>query len=59
MTAITEKPFRTNAPFSYRSDPAVPSFPDDRPIIIFYGHCVLCSRFARFLNGTIDMAYFG
>jgi predicted DCC family thiol-disulfide oxidoreductase YuxK len=44
-----EKPFRTNAPFSYKSDPAVPSFPDDRPIIIFDGHCVLCSRFARFV----------
>lgn len=36
-------------PFSYRKDPAVPAFPDDRPIIIFDGHCVLCSRFARFI----------
>ena len=26
-----------------------PSFPDDRPIIIFDGHCVLCSRFAQFV----------
>lgn len=33
--------------FSYRNDPAVPPFPDDRPIIIFDGHCVLCSGFAR------------
>jgi len=31
------------------SDPAVPVFPDDRPIIIFDGHCVLCSRMARFV----------
>jgi predicted DCC family thiol-disulfide oxidoreductase YuxK len=35
--------------FSYREDPAVPDFPDDRPIIIFDGHCVLCSGFARFI----------
>jgi len=34
-------------PYSYRTDPDVPSFPDDKPIIIFDGHCVLCSRFAR------------
>ncbi len=36
-------------PFSYRSDPAVPSFPDDRPIIIFDGYCALCSGFAQFV----------
>jgi predicted DCC family thiol-disulfide oxidoreductase YuxK len=36
-------------PFSYRSDPAVPKFPDDRPIIIFDGHCALCSGWARFV----------
>jgi predicted DCC family thiol-disulfide oxidoreductase YuxK len=36
-------------PFSYRSDPAVPKFPDDRPIIIFDGHCALCSNWARFV----------
>ena len=35
-------------PFSYRSDPAVPSFSDDRPIIIFDGHCALCSGYAQF-----------
>jgi predicted DCC family thiol-disulfide oxidoreductase YuxK len=35
--------------FSYRDDPSVPDFPDDRPIIIFDGHCVLCSGFARFV----------
>jgi predicted DCC family thiol-disulfide oxidoreductase YuxK len=36
-------------PYSYRTDPAVPDFPDDRPIIIFDGDCVLCSGFARFV----------
>jgi predicted DCC family thiol-disulfide oxidoreductase YuxK len=35
--------------FSYRSDPAVPAFADDRPVIIFDGKCVLCSRFAQFI----------
>jgi predicted DCC family thiol-disulfide oxidoreductase YuxK len=35
--------------FSYKEDPNVPDFPDDRPIIIFDGHCVLCSAFARFV----------
>jgi predicted DCC family thiol-disulfide oxidoreductase YuxK len=36
-------------PFSYRSDPAVPRFRDDRPIIIFDGHCAMCSGWARFV----------
>lgn len=35
--------------FSYRTDPAVPAFPDDRPILIFDGNCVLCSSFAQFI----------
>jgi predicted DCC family thiol-disulfide oxidoreductase YuxK len=35
--------------YSYRDDPAVPSFPDDKPIIIFDGDCVICSKFARFV----------
>lgn len=29
--------------YSYRDDPAVPSFDDSRPLIIFDGLCVLCS----------------
>jgi predicted DCC family thiol-disulfide oxidoreductase YuxK len=37
------------APYSYRNDAAVPAFPDDRPVIIFDGKCVLCSRFAQFV----------
>jgi predicted DCC family thiol-disulfide oxidoreductase YuxK len=36
-------------PYAYRADPAVPHFADDRPIIIFDGHCVLCSAFAQFV----------
>jgi predicted DCC family thiol-disulfide oxidoreductase YuxK len=35
--------------FSYRQDSRVPDFPDDRPIIIFDGHCVLCSGWANFV----------
>jgi predicted DCC family thiol-disulfide oxidoreductase YuxK len=37
----------TREPYSYRRDPAVPAFPDDRPIIVFDGHCSLCSGWAR------------
>jgi predicted DCC family thiol-disulfide oxidoreductase YuxK len=39
----------STVPYSYRADPAVPAFPDDRPIIVFDGNCVLCSRFAQFV----------
>jgi len=35
--------------YSYRDDPAVPSFPDDRPLIVFDGICALCSGFVRFV----------
>ena len=37
------------APHSYRGDPAVPPFADDRPVIIFDGECVACSGSARFV----------
>jgi len=36
-------------PYSYRRDAAVPCFPDDQPIILFDGHCALCSGWARFV----------
>jgi predicted DCC family thiol-disulfide oxidoreductase YuxK len=36
-------------PYSYRSDPRVPPFPDDRALLIFDGVCVLCSATARFI----------
>lgn len=35
------------APYSYRGDPDVPAFSDDKPIIVFDGHCVFCSTWAR------------
>jgi predicted DCC family thiol-disulfide oxidoreductase YuxK len=35
--------------YSYRNDPSVPAFPDDRPIFIFDAHCVLCSRWVEFI----------
>jgi predicted DCC family thiol-disulfide oxidoreductase YuxK len=35
--------------YSYRHDPAVPPFADDKPVIVFDGHCVLCSGFAQFV----------
>ena len=39
----------TPAAYSYRRDPAVPKFSDDRPIIIFDGYCALCSGWAQFV----------
>jgi predicted DCC family thiol-disulfide oxidoreductase YuxK len=39
----------SRAPYSYRQDPAVPAFPDDKPLFIFDGVCVLCSGGAGWL----------
>jgi predicted DCC family thiol-disulfide oxidoreductase YuxK len=39
----------TREPYSYRRDPAVPQFPDDEPLFVFDGHCVLCSTGASWL----------
>ncbi len=36
-------------PYSWRADPEVPAFADDRPLIVFDGECVLCSANARFV----------
>jgi predicted DCC family thiol-disulfide oxidoreductase YuxK len=36
-------------PYSYRADPEVRAFSDDRPIIIFDGHCALCSGWVSFV----------
>jgi predicted DCC family thiol-disulfide oxidoreductase YuxK len=36
-------------PYSYRDDPAVPRFADDKPLIIFDGLCALCSGSASFV----------
>lgn len=40
---------RTQPAYSYRTDPAVPTFADDKPVIVFDGYCVLCSGFAQFV----------
>ena len=34
---------KSGRPYSYRRDAAVPDFPDDRPVFVFDGYCVLCS----------------
>lgn len=45
-------------PYSYRQDPAVPDFPDDKPIIVFDGFCALCSGWAAFvLKRDADKRY--
>ena len=36
-------------PHSYRHDPSVSPFADDKPIIIFDGYCALCSGWASFV----------
>ena len=41
---LSEKP-----PYSYRNDPKVPTFPDDKGLIIFDGVCVLCTGSAQFV----------
>jgi predicted DCC family thiol-disulfide oxidoreductase YuxK len=37
------------APYSYRTDPSVPPFPDDGAVLVFDGVCVLCSATAKFI----------
>jgi len=46
---LAPTPAALRQPYSYRRDAAVPRFDDDRPIIIFDGHCALCSGWARFV----------
>jgi predicted DCC family thiol-disulfide oxidoreductase YuxK len=36
-------------PYSYRGDANVPAFPDDKPLFVFDGRCVLCSSGASWL----------
>lgn len=36
-------------PYSYRSDPGVPDFPDDKAIFIYDGYCSLCSNWVQFV----------
>lgn len=46
MATVASRSTRLS-PYSYRNDPQVPSFPDDRPIFIFDAQCVLCSRWVE------------
>jgi predicted DCC family thiol-disulfide oxidoreductase YuxK len=40
---------KTNHRWSWRSDPQVPEFADDLPLIVFDGECALCSGTAEFV----------
>ena len=37
------------AAYSWRGDPAVPAFADDKPLVVFDGHCAFCSGWVRFI----------
>ncbi len=39
----------THRLYSWRDDPAVPAFPDEAPLFVFDGHCVLCSGGSAFI----------
>jgi predicted DCC family thiol-disulfide oxidoreductase YuxK len=45
-------------PFSYRDDPAVPSWDDSRGLIVFDGECVLCSGFVQWVMRRDKDEYF-
>jgi len=38
---------RSRQRYSYRADISVPAFPDDAPVIVYDGVCVLCSKAMR------------
>jgi predicted DCC family thiol-disulfide oxidoreductase YuxK len=44
--------------YSYRNDPAVPAFPDDKPVFLFDGHCVFCSGWVQMLLKHDNKAQF-
>ena len=49
MSARVSSRLAAAPPYSYRADPAVPAFPDDKVLVVFDGVCVLCSGFAKFI----------
>jgi predicted DCC family thiol-disulfide oxidoreductase YuxK len=49
VSASVSRRLAAAAAYSYRADPAVPAFPDDKVLVVFDGVCVLCSGFARFI----------
>jgi predicted DCC family thiol-disulfide oxidoreductase YuxK len=48
MTNITAR-LAQSTPYSWRRDPDVPRFDDTRPLIVFDGVCVFCSRSMQFV----------
>lgn len=44
--------------YSYRSEPPLAHLPDDKPLIVFDGVCVLCTGFARFVIARDKQASF-
>lgn len=40
---------QARAAYSYRTDPAVPGFADDHPVIVFDGECIFCSGWVNFV----------
>lgn len=44
--------------YSYRTDPNVPKFTDDRAVLVFDGYCVMCSGFMRFIMRKDQRHYF-
>lgn len=36
-------------PYSYRIDASVPTFMDEKPLVVFDGECIFCSGWVRFL----------
>jgi predicted DCC family thiol-disulfide oxidoreductase YuxK len=45
-------------PYSYRRDSNVPAFADDKPVIVFDGHCAFCSAWANFVLRHDRAAHF-
>ncbi len=45
-------------PFSYRRDPLVPPFPDDKALIVYDGVCVLCSHLMQAIARRDTAGYY-
>ncbi len=49
MTEARPRALEDFPAYSYRDDPAVPVYPDEKALIVFDGVCVMCNGFARFV----------